>query len=130
MVFASGRSVLLALLLALGILAALAPRPLRVVALGAAGLVAAALVVAGIQELGYGDRGFEAAPGPPSVTLGSTRLALDDELHPAIGGTLVTNDSADGTHSREVGLNEPVDLPAVKGLVPGETYTIAFAVRP
>jgi hypothetical protein len=130
MVFASGRSVLLALLLALGILAALSPRPLRVAALGAAGLLAAALAVAGIQELGYGDRGFEAVPGPPSVTVGSTELALDDELHPAIGGTLVTNDAADGSHSREVGLNQPVDVPEVKGLVPGQAYRIQFAVRP
>ena len=129
MVFASGRSVLLALLVALAIIAVLSPRPLRVAALGAAGLLAAALAVAGIQELGYGDRGFEAAPGPPSVTVGTTRLPLDDELHPMIGGSLVTNDAAEGTHSREVERSEPVDLPAVKGLVPGVTYEIDFAVR-
>jgi hypothetical protein len=124
----SARSVLLALLVSLVVLAVLSPRPLVVgtAALGAAG---AALVLAlGLQSQDIGNPAPALSP-VQEIRIGGVFLAGDD-VAPFDGGTVVSDDAARGELARRVARAEALTIPLLGGLVPGADYTVSFAVRP
>ncbi|MBA2615614.1 MAG: O-antigen ligase family protein, partial [Actinobacteria bacterium] len=123
------RSVVVALVASLLVLVVLLPRRLRValVVVGALAISLGAVVL--VQAAGLGLRSSNVGVQVPRA-VADPGFVADDGGSTMIGGVVVAGDAAEGTRSREVGLFEGLDIPALENLVPGRRYTVSFAVKP
>ncbi|HEV3408604.1 MAG TPA: hypothetical protein VG079_07960, partial [Gaiellaceae bacterium] len=123
------RSALLALPTALLALVVQLPRDRRLIG----GIVAGgALVAAGAAALAVQNTGVGWRPAAQLVATAaaSPHFVADDSSTAFVGGRSVTGDASSGNASRELALQETFEVTALSGLVPGETYTVIFSVRP
>ncbi|MBD0291108.1 MAG: hypothetical protein ICV74_07620, partial [Thermoleophilia bacterium] len=120
------RSILLALVASLAVLVLLASGRLRALALSV-GAVAVALVGAlGVQATGLG----WAPVDLPPAAFANPSYVSDDGASGFSGGTQISGDAASGRFSRQLAPGEALALPHLNGLVPGQTYTVVFGIRP
>jgi O-antigen ligase len=128
------RSVILALAVSLVVLVVLARRGRRVVA-AAVAATALGISVGGaavLQQLGWGIVPPGVAPGQlqgAAVTVAPGYVA-DDAGTAFQGGLTVVGDAAAGDASRELARGEAAVLEEVRGLTPGQVYTVVFWVKP
>ena len=72
-------------------------------------------------------------PGPQGdfpVPTADPSFVAGDKSSAFAGGTIVAGDAARGRYARRVELGEPLELSPLNGLVPGQRYTVLFAVKP
>lgn len=124
----SARSVLLALVVSLAVLALLSPRPLVTGAVALSASVVALGLALGLQSRDIGNPAPALAP-VDEIRIGDVFLTADD-VAPFDGGVVVRGDAARGDAARQVARTEALTVPILGGLVPGEDYTVSFAVRP
>ena len=100
-------------------------------------LVAGAILVTAFAVYVFGAwawQGFPAqtppAPPPSSPPNVARYWVADDVLSDVVGGGPVTGDGAAGTTaSRQAAIHQPLTIPAITGLLPGQPYVVRFWVK-
>lgn len=124
------RAVWLALFAGIVVVAILAPRGRRI-AVGVA--CVAAFVLSNVFSIGLTELQARIDPPPlppPGAPIAAPDYVPDDGASRFVGGTVVSDDAAQGDLSREIQLGEYLELPGLTGLEIGKPYTVLFAVKP